>query len=264
MKKVKVLLVMLIMVSLIFLSCSKDSTGPNNDWIPLEPLNIYTSPMHSPYGICAVGDHLYVLSEVDYPSYDSSIYKLRKSDLGIVQQWTWDEPGYFTGITFDGTNFWLARHGSQDKIYKANQYFEILAQYNYPIPDDDMNDVYSLAWSGSHLWSTYDIGNTVQLIVKHNNDATLSVLGQWDVSGTSTSGVFFANGFLWSTGGTGIRKHNSDVSVAEHWEPEIWGDYPNYPYYNAIEKRMCYDGEFFWGCAGNNIEPYITKRQGLE
>jgi len=230
--------------------------------VPLEPIGVYASPAEAPYGICSDRDHLYAVFELN-----ELVLKLRKSDLAIVQQWTLDVSGYFTGITFDGTYFWLAVHGYQDAIYKASQNFEILAQYDYPIPDGPMNDVYSLAWSGTHLWSTYDIGNDAQVIVQHNNDATLSVLGQWDVSGTEVmadvTAVFFADGSLWSTGWAGIRRYNANVSVAESWEPDEWGDFPDYPYYGGVEKRMCYDGEHFWGCAGNNVEPYITKRRGL-
>jgi len=89
-----------------------------------------------------------------------SLYKVKVSDFSIVQRWNLLEiapGGSAQGLDFDGTNYWLASAGSDDKIYRIDVSGEELStELSFSAPPNQQGTVREICSDGTYLWALND------------------------------------------------------------------------------------------------------------
>ncbi|HOP08376.1 MAG TPA: hypothetical protein PLF13_13940 [candidate division Zixibacteria bacterium] len=177
---------------------------------------------------------------------NDSLYKVRVSDTAVVQ--TWDllpvaPGGSVQGITFSGTEMWLAAAGTDDKLVQVDYSGENLTVISsVTAPPDASGTIREIAFNGSQMWAANSGSGYVYQV--DPDDGT--VLQYYATPGPEIRGLVFVDGSMYCTDRT------TDSVYVFNFGTLAWTGLfatptpPGGTIDNRYSTGMTYDGETFW------------------
>lgn len=198
---------------------------------------------------------LYVLD------FDSNwLYKIREADGALEQEWNsaqMAQAGSPQGITFDGTNFWMASAGSDRELIQFvpdGNLLEEIRRIPAPYPSGG-GTVRGITYHDGFLWALNSGDNQVYQIDPSNGD----ILNGFETPGSETRGIAFVDGVLHAADrdeGTIFSWNKSDGV----WETAFTVPLPSgIPSSHRWPIGIDWDGNYFWIVISRFDSDFVLK-----